>query len=141
LLASVLRQWEDMTSRKMYLTGGVGSRHRDEAFGDPYELPPDRAYTKTCAAIASVHLNWRLLLATGESRYADLIERTLFNAFLPGVSLDGFHFFYVNPLQVRRGHDRRPWYYVACCPPNIMRLLGSLCGSRPHMSRALRGVA
>ncbi|HZA40258.1 MAG TPA: beta-L-arabinofuranosidase domain-containing protein [Actinomycetota bacterium] len=126
LFESVLRQWADMTSRKMYLTGGVGSRHRDEAFGDPYELPPDRAYTETCAAIASVHLNWRLLLETGESRYADLIERTLFNAFLPGVALDGSHFFYVNPLQVRRGHDRQPWYYVACCPPNIMRLLASL---------------
>ena len=126
LFASVLRQWEDMTSRKMYLTGGVGSRHRDEAFGDPYELPPDRAYMETCAAIASIHWNWRLLLATGERKYADLIETTLFNGFLPAVSLDGSHFFYVNPLQVRRRHDRQPWYYVACCPPNIMRLLASV---------------
>ena len=137
LLEAVIRRWDDMLATRMYLTGGVESHHRDEAFGAPYELPSDRAYTETCAAIASVMLAWRLLLATGESRYADLIERTLFNAVLPGISLDGTHFFYVNPLLQRgsgagepeaayiKAGARRPWYPCACCPPNVMRTLSS----------------
>jgi uncharacterized protein len=138
LLAAQVRQWDDMVSKKLYLTGGVGSRHRDEAFGDPYELPPDRAYCETCAAIASVMWSWRLLLATGEARYADLIERTLYNGFAAGLSLDGRSYYYTNPLHVRSGHEtqssqgsgtaarREPWYTCACCPPNIMRLISSL---------------
>lgn len=128
LLASQLAQWDDMVSSKTYLTGGVGSRHIDEAFGDAYELPPDRAYCETCAAIASIHWNWRLLLVTGEARFADLIERTLYNGFLGGVGLDGRSFFYVNPLHARdpKAAARQPWYSCACCPPNIMRLLASL---------------
>ena len=84
LLASMLRQWDDLTAAKIYLTGGVGSRHHGEAIGDPYELPPDRAYCETCAAIASIMWNWRMLLVTGESRFADLLERTLYNGFLSG---------------------------------------------------------
>jgi uncharacterized protein len=126
LLASMLRQWDDLASTKTYLTGGVGSRHYDEAFGDSYELPPDRAYCETCAAIASIMWNWRLLLVTGESRFADLLERTLYNGFLSGLSLDGESFFYSNPLQSRNGERRHRWNPVACCPPNIMRLLASL---------------
>ena len=126
LLASMLRQWDDLASTKTYLTGGVGSRHYDEAFGDSYELPPDRAYCETCAAIASIMWNWRLLLVTGESRFADLFERTLYNGFLSGLSLDGGSFFYSNPLQSRGGERRHRWNPVACCPPNIMRLLASL---------------
>ncbi len=126
LLASMLRQWDDLASTKIYLTGGVGSRHYDEAIGDPYELPPDRAYCETCAAIASIMWNWRLLLVTGESRFADLLERTLYNGFLSGLSLDGGSFFYSNPLQSRNGERRHRWNPVACCPPNIMRLLASL---------------
>lgn len=126
LLASMLRQWDDLASTKTYLTGGVGSRHYDEAIGDPYELPPDRAYCETCAAIASIMWNWRLLLVTGESRFADLLERTLYNGFLSGLSLDGGSFFYSNPLQSRGGERRHRWNPVACCPPNIMRLLASL---------------
>src|SRR5207249_520775 len=94
----------------------------------------DRAYCETCAAIASVMWSWRMLLASGDGQYADLIERTLFNGFLSGLSLDASTFFYVNPLlngglpEVigRGGHERRPWYLVACCPPNVMRLLGSI---------------
>lgn len=127
-LATQLAQWEDMVSAKTYLTGGVGSRHLDESFGDPYELPPDRAYCETCAAIASIQWSWRLLLVTGQARFADLIERTLYNGFLSGVGLDGRSFFYVNPLQARdpRTAGRQPWYTCACCPPNIMRLLASL---------------
>ena len=116
------------TSRpaKTYLTGGVGSRHYGEAIGDPYELPPDRAYCETCASIASIMWNWRMLLVTGESRFADLLERTLYNGFLSGLSLDGESFFYSNPLQSRNGERRHRWNPVACCPPNIMRLLASL---------------
>ena len=101
LLDSAIRRWESMVSSRTYLTGSLGSRHRDEAFGDAFELPPDRAYGETCAAIGSVMLAWRLLLATGEKRYADLIERTAFNAVLPGLAFDGTHFFYSNPLMRR----------------------------------------
>ena len=126
LLEAMLSQWDDLVSTKIYLTGGIGSRHYDESIGEPYELPPDRAYCETCAAIASIMWNWRLLLVTGESRFADLIERTLYNGFLAGLSLDGGSFFYANPLQSRGGHARHSWNPVACCPPNIMRLLASL---------------
>src|SRR5262249_49327919 len=102
--------------------------------GHPYELPTERAYCETCAAIASIMWSWRLLLATGEARFADLIERTLYNGFLSGVSLAGDTFFYVNPLMSRgepelvgRGVvQRQAWFTVACCPPNVMRLLASL---------------
>ncbi|HEV8461873.1 MAG TPA: beta-L-arabinofuranosidase domain-containing protein [Gaiellaceae bacterium] len=126
LLESMLNQWDDLTSAKAYLTGGVGSRHYGEAIGDRYELPPDRAYCETCASIASIMWNWRMLLVTGESRFADLLERTLYNGFLSGISLDGASFFYTNPLQSRTGERRHHWNPVACCPPNIMRLLASL---------------
>ena len=122
----MLGQWEDLASSKAYLTGGIGSRHDGEAIGDPYELPPDRAYCETCAAIASIMWNWRLLLVTGDGRFADLLERTLYNGFMAGTSLDGASFFYTNPLQSRGGHSRAGWNPVACCPPNIMRLLASL---------------
>lgn len=125
LLESSLIRWHDMVTKKLYLTGGVGSRHKSEAFGDPYELPADRAYCETCAAIGSIHWSWRLLLATGESKYADLIERTIYNGLGAAVALDGRSFFYSNPLQVRADHEasdeeesgrRLPWYRCACCP-------------------------
>ncbi len=133
LLAAVQRRWRDMVRTRRYLTGGLGSRHLDEAFGDPYELPPDRAYAETCAAIASVMLAWRLLLATGEPEYADAIERAVYNGVLSGLSRSGTEFFYVNPLQRRThrtfpasGHEQRaPWQACACCPPNLMRLLST----------------
>ena len=126
LWPSLLSQWEDMTTAKTYLTGGVGSRHQDEAFGDRFELPPDRAYCERCAAIASIMWNWRMLLLTGEARFAELIERTLYNGFLAGIGLDGTSFFYVNPLQARQPMTRSAWNYCACCPPNGMRLVASL---------------
>jgi DUF1680 family protein len=126
LLGSMLRQWQDMTDSKVYLTGGVGSRHYGEAIGDPFELPPDRAYCETCAAIASMMWSWRMLLVTGQARFADQLERTLYNGFLSGLSLDGRSFFYSNPLQSRNGEHRHHWNPVACCPPNVMRLLASL---------------
>jgi len=133
LLDGVVRRWQDMIVTRTYLTGGVGSHHLDEAFGDPYELPPDRAYAETCGAIASVMLAWRLLLATGDLRCADVIERTIYNGVLPGVSLAGTEFFYDNPLQRRTvraaavsGHgERSGWFPCACCPPNLMRTLAS----------------
>jgi uncharacterized protein len=134
LLEALRRQWLDLVSHKLYLTGGVGSRHLAESFGQPYELPNDLAYCETCAAIASVMWSWRMLLATRESRFADLIERTLYNAILSGVSLDGERYFYVNPLASdgrqehlhRGGCRRKEWHLVACCPPNVMRLFASL---------------
>ena len=127
LLATMERWWADMAGRKTYLTGGVGAHHTDEAFGDPYELPPDRCYGETCAAIASFQWTWRMLLATGDARHADLMERTLYNGFLAGLALDGSAYSYVNPLQVRGEHTtRRSWFACACCPPNVMRLLAGL---------------
>ena len=126
LLLSLERQWHDMTRGKLFLTGGLGSRYEGEAFGDPYELPSDQCYCETCAAIGSVFWNWRMLQITGEARFADLIERALYNGVLSGVALDGDAFFYINPLLSRGGYARKPWYEVACCPPNLMRLLASL---------------
>ena len=133
LLKSSAGRWADMVAAKTYLTGGNGSRHSDEGFGDRFELPPDRAYNETCAAIASFHWSWRLLLATGDARYADHMERVLYNGFGSGVSADGRRFFYVNPLQRREDHfeqddagRRHEWFSCSCCPPNIMRLIASL---------------
>lgn len=135
LLSVIERQWQAVMGHKAYLTGGLGSRHRNEDLGDDFELPPDRAYAETCASVASIMWSWRLLLATGRPRYADAIERTLFNGLLVGVSLAGDAFFYGNTLQVRSGHRtpadvralrRSDWFWLACCPPNLMRLLASL---------------
>ncbi|MEV2216894.1 beta-L-arabinofuranosidase domain-containing protein [Streptomyces sp. NPDC050997] len=137
LRAAVERLWEAMTTTRTYLTGSLGAHHESEDLGDPYELPNERAYGETCAAVASIQWSWRMALLTGEARYSDLIERTLFNGFLAGVSLDGLRWLYVNPLQVRDGYEyhgeddgsrRTRWFKCACCPPNVMRLLASL----PH---------
>jgi len=128
LLQALWRLWENMTTRRMYVSGGLGSRYEGEAFGRDFELPNERAYTETCAAIASVMWNWRMLGLKGEARYADLIEHTLYNAVLPGLSLDGQHYFYQNPLADDGTHRRQPWFGCACCPPNVARLLASLPG-------------
>jgi DUF1680 family protein len=138
LLEALTRQFDHMLATKTYITGGLGSRWDWEAFGDPYELPTDRAYAETCAAIGGVQWAWRMLLATGKPLYADVAERMLYNGFLGGVSLRGAEYFYVNPLQMRDGahadenrspaHGRRGWFDCACCPPNIMRTLSSLDG-------------
>jgi len=132
------RQWRSMIATKQYITGGLGSRWDGEAFGDPYELPPDVAYAETCASIGAVQWAWRRLLATGQVGYADAIERILFNGFVSGVSLSGEEFFYVNALQVREDavpqdhrhpvNGRQRWFQVACCPPNVMRTLSQLGG-------------
>lgn len=138
LLDALKRQFAHMWSTKTYVTGGLGARWEGEAFGDEHELPPDRAYAETCAAIGGIQWAWRMLLATGEAQYADAIERMLYNGFLAGVSLAGSEYFYVNPLQLRGSahpdnnrspaHGRRGWFDCACCPPNIMRTLASLDG-------------
>ena len=140
LIDAMHRLWADMTETKMYITGGLGSRFDGESFGGPYELPSDTCYCETCAAIASLMWNWRLLLLTGDSKYADLFERTLYNGVLPSPGMDGASYLYVNPLQVRGGRyvrsgpegeggdePMRPaWHSCACCPPNVMRLYASL---------------
>jgi len=141
-LVEAMRQlWDDIASTKLFITGGVGARFDGEAFGEPYELPADQCYCETCAAIGSLMWNWRLLLSSGQSRYADLIERTLYNGILSSPGIDGQHYFYVNPLMMRNSGQMRmsstpldsrsfvvrpDWHYVACCPPNVMRLLASL---------------
>lgn len=140
LLAAMHRLWDDMTQHKLYVTGGLGSRFDGEAFGGPYELPSDTGYCETCAAIASLMWNWRLLLLTGERQYADLFERTLFNGVLSSPGIEGKSYLYVNPLHVRNGRYvrasadtgtgqarlRPAWHNCACCPPNVMRLFASL---------------
>jgi DUF1680 family protein len=141
LAAAVRRQWANGAARRTYITGGVGSHHQDEAFGDDFELPADRAYAETCAGIASVMLSWRLLLATGEDKYADLIERTLLNNVLASPRADGRAFFYTNTLHQRspgpvpdedqvspRAESglRAPWFEVSCCPTNVARMLASV---------------
>ena len=134
--SALRKQWDNMVASKMYINGSLGSRWEGEAFGDPYELPTDRGYGETCAAIASMQWSWRLLLATGEAKYADLIERQLYNAVLSGVSLDGGKYFYVNALQVRSGavpfdsrmpaSGRKAWFGCSCCPTNLMRTVSTV---------------
>lgn len=122
------KQYANFTKRRMYVSGGAGSRYEGEAFGRDYELTNDRAYTETCAAIASVMWNYRMLLLTGEVPYADAMEWTLINAVLPGVSLDQKMYFYQNPLENDGSHRRQEWFGCACCPPNVARTLAQLTG-------------
>ena len=120
--------WDNMVNKKMYITGGVGSRYTGESFGDEYELPDRRAYAETCAAVANVMWNIRMFYATGDAKYIDIVELALYNGALSGISLDGKRFFYVNPLADRGKIRRKPWYSCACCPTNIIRLLAYLPG-------------
>ncbi|WP_419999382.1 glycoside hydrolase family 127 protein [Streptomyces boninensis] len=140
LLAAVAAQWSHAVSRRTYLTGGMGSRHQGEAFGDDWELPSDRAYCETCAGVASVMVSWRLYLATGDLKYADLMERTFYNVIATSPRSDGRAFFYANPLQQRapgpaaddgevsrraEGGTRAAWFDVSCCPTNVARTLAT----------------
>jgi DUF1680 family protein len=127
--------WENVVSKKLYITGGIGARHHGEAFGANYELPNKTAYCETCAAIGNVYWNHRLFLLHGESKYYDVLERTLFNGLISGVSLDGGTFFYPNPLESdgiykfsQGACQRQPWFGCACCPSNISRFIPSLPG-------------
>ena len=126
LLDAQVRLFDDLERYKLYVNGGNGARHEGEAFGKRYELPNESAYCETCAQLAGFFWAWRMLLATGEGRYADLMELLFFNSIVSGVSLSGKEFFYVNPLATRGGHDRKTWFPCACCPPNVMRTLSSL---------------
>lgn len=139
LLEALERQWHRTVERRTYITGGMGSRHQDEGFGEDYELPCDRAYCESCASIASVMVSWRLFLATGRVEYVDLIERTLFNVVAGAVSPEGDRFFYANTLYQRaegttvdgvnpraEASARSAWFDVACCPTNIARTMASL---------------
>jgi len=127
--------WQDVVSTKLYITGGVGASRKGESFGKPYELPNATAYNETCAAIASMLWNYRLFLLHGKAKYMDVFERTLYNGFLSGISLDGNSFFYPNPLEsdgktpFNQGRaTRSPWFSTACCPVNVVRFLPSMAG-------------
>ena len=120
--------WDNVTSAHLYITGGVGARHQGEAFGEKYELPNDSAYCETCAAVGMILWAQRLTLLKADARYADVLEKTLYNGLLAGMSLDGKKFFYVNPLASRGTHHRQQWYGCACCPPNVLRLLPTISG-------------
>ncbi len=122
------RLWHNMANCHLYVTGGLGARYSTEGFGRDYCLPNRDAYAETCASVASIMWNWRLLLLDTDRRYADLIELTLYNGLLSGVSLDGERFFYVNPLEDDGGHRRKDWFDCACCPSNVSRTLASLPG-------------
>ena len=141
LLGAVAAQLDRALARRTYLTGGMGSRHADEAFGDDFALPADRAYAETCAGVAAIMLAWRLLLATGEFRYGEIVERILYNIVATAIGDDGRSFFYANTLHQRTppepapadreqrvvgGAARAPWFEVSCCLPNLARLLASL---------------
>jgi uncharacterized protein len=123
--------WEDLVTSQMYVTGGVGARSEGEAFGDSYELPNFTAYGESCAAIGNMMWNWRMLAATGDAKFADVIERALYNGINSGMSLDGTMYCYRNPLGFDPSggdHIRNPWYDTTCCPPNLERTFASLPG-------------
>ena len=122
------RIWSDVVEHKLYLHGGIGARSGTEAFGDAYELPNRRAYAETCAAIGNVLWNHRMFLLHGHGRYVDVLERTLYNGLLSGVSLSGDRFFYQNRLESAGGYERSPWFEVSCCPGNMVRFIPSLPG-------------
>ena len=120
--------WHNVVEKKYYITGGIGARHASEAFGSNYELPNLSAYCETCAAIANVYWNWRMFLLHGESKYYDVIERTLYNGVISGIGLDGKHFFYPNPLESDGTYQRSEWFGCACCPSNLCRFTASVPG-------------
>ena len=126
LLAACRRLWDNVCRRRMYVTGGIGPSRHNEGFTKDYDLPNETAYAETCAAIGLIFWNHRMLHIDGEARYADIVERALYNGALSGISLDGERFLYVNPLASSGDHHRQEWFGCACCPPNIARLIASL---------------
>jgi DUF1680 family protein len=128
LVEPLLRLWSNVTQRRMYVTGGVGSAAHGERFTSDYDLPNESAYAETCAAIGLIFWAHRMALLQAEGRYFDVLEQALYNGALAGIALDGKKFFYVNLLESRGGHHRQAWFGCACCPPNIARLLASLSG-------------
>ena len=127
-IKAIDRIWQNIVSRKLYITGGIGATSNGEAFGRNFELPNMTAYCETCAAIGNVYVNHRLFLLHGESKYYDVLERTLYNGLISGMSLQGDGFFYPNPLESAGQHERQPWFGCACCPSNICRFIPSLPG-------------
>jgi len=134
-IAAIDKIWKNAVSKKLYITGGIGSRHEGEAFGDNYELPNLTAYNETCAAIANVYWNYRMFLLHGDARYIDVLERSLYNGVISGVGLDGKTFFYPNPLECdmkyafnQGSFERQPWFGCSCCPTNICRFMPSVPG-------------
>ncbi len=127
-LNALKRLWDNLAGRKLYITGGMGSRAQGEGFGPDYELPNHTAYCETCAAIANVFWNYRMFLATGQAKYVDVYERALYNGVISGVSLSGDRFFYDNPLESMGQHERQKWFGCACCPGNITRFIASVSG-------------
>ena len=127
-LKAIDRIWENVVTKKMYITGGIGQTGGNEGFGPDYDLPNMSAYCETCASIAEVLLNYRLFLLHGDSKYIDIMERVMYNALLSGVALSGDLFFYDNPLESAGQHERQAWFGCACCPSNISRFLPSVPG-------------
>ena len=127
-IRAIDRIWENIVSKKIYITGGIGSTSSGEAFGRNYELPNMTAYCETCAAIGNVYTNYRLFLLHGQSKYYDVLERSLYNGLISGMSLEGNGFFYPNPLESDGQHERQPWFGCACCPSNLSRFIPSLPG-------------
>jgi hypothetical protein len=128
LIAALDHIWQDVVGKKLYITGGIGATGDGEAFGPAYDLPNATAYCETCAAIGNVFWNQRLFLLHEDARYIDVLERTLYNGLLSGISLDGVSFFYENPLEADSNYRRSPWFGCACCPGNVARFLPSLPG-------------
>jgi len=125
---AVDRIWEDVVGRKLYVTGGIGATGGNEGFSEPYVLPNMSAYNETCASIANIYWNHRMFLLHADARYIDVLERTLYNALLSGISLEGNTFFYPNPLESVGQHSRTPWFTCACCTGNVTRFIASVAG-------------
>ena len=128
LVDAMERVWSNVTKKKMYVTGGIGTSAKNEGFTVDYDLPNESAYAETCASIGMALWNYRLFLLHGDGRFTDVFEQALLNGLLSGVGLDGKKFFYVNPLASRGKHHRQPWFDCACCPTNVVRFLPSVGG-------------
>lgn len=125
-IAAMDRLWDDVVHRNMYITGGIGSSRDNEGFTEDYDLPNLDAYCETCASVGMVLWNQRMNQLTGDSKYIDILERSLYNGALAGISLGGDRFFYVNPLESKGDHHRQEWYGCACCPSQLSRFLPSI---------------
>lgn len=126
LIAALDRLWDHVVNRNMYITGGIGQSSRNEGITEDYDLPNLTAYCETCASVGMVFWNWRMNQFTGDAKYIDVMERSLYNGALAGISLKGDRFFYVNPLESRGGHHRQEWFGCACCPSQIARFIPSV---------------
>lgn len=127
-LNAISRIWEDIVYNKIYLTGGIGATGGNEGFAEPFHLPNMTAYCETCASIGDIFFNHRLFLLHGQSKYIDILEKTLYNSMLSGVSLSADRFFYPNPLESKGQHQRSAWFGCACCPSNIVRFVPAIPG-------------